>query len=233
MYGNCPTSIARVWGWLRLSKLSSSPLLYLITDRHQYALNSHEQLEAIAAATQAGCQLIQIREKDLSTRSLCEFVRAAMQVAHRNGARVLVNDRLDVALATGADGIHLRTNSLPTSEIRRLVTTPHFLIGVSTHSLNEAQIAAASGASFVVCGPVFPTPSKAIYGEPMGLEIFAEICQRVTCPVLALGGITMSNFSHALNSGASGLAGISLFKNSHTLVSNIKIMLSSRLDPQD
>jgi thiamine-phosphate pyrophosphorylase len=205
-------------------------LLYLITDRQQFAPQPQRQLEAIAQAAQAtppNQLLIQIREKDLSARQLTEFVRAALAVAKPHGARVLVNDRLDVALAAGADGVHLRTNSLPVEIIRGFVNRAEFLVGVSTHSLTEARAAERGGANFIVCGPVFPTISKTSYGAPLGLERFADICQRVKIPVLALGGITLTNFAQPLARGAAGIAAISLFNNLDTLGSNIKIVLSS------
>lgn len=219
-----------------MSKLLSPPLLYLITDRQQFAPQPHRQLDAIAQAAQAAPPqklLIQIREKDLSARQLTEFVRAALAVAKPHGARVLVNDRLDVALAAGADGVHLRTNSLPTEIVRRLIHRTEFLVGVSTHSCAEAQAAESSGADFIVCGPVFPTISKASYGAPLSLDQFAEICHRVKLPVLALGGITMTNYAEPLARGAAGIAAISLFKNLATLGSNIKMVLSSARSPQD
>jgi thiamine-phosphate pyrophosphorylase len=211
----------------------NKPLLYLITDRQQFTPHPHHQLDAIAAAAQAGCQLIQIREKDLSARELCEFVRAAIAKAKPHGAQVLVNDRVDVACAAGADGVHLRVNSLPAAEVRRIVPRRDFLIGVSTHSLTEAHAAQTNGADFIVCGPVFPTLSKAEFGAPLGLDRLAEICHSVQLPVLALGGITMGNFAEPLACGAAGIAAISLFKNLTSLGSNIKIVLSSRLNPQD
>lgn len=124
---------------------------------------------------------------------------------------MLVNDRLDVALATGADGVHLRTTSLPVSEVRR--TFANFLIGVSTHSLAEARAAEEGGADFIVCGPVYETPSKREFGPPLCLEKLAEVCRAVTIPVLALGGIKGSNFRRALDAGAAGIAGIGLFQN--------------------
>lgn len=214
-----------------LRKWNNSPLLYLITDRQQFSSSSplawQAQLATIALAAQAGCQLIQIREKDLSARELCTFVRAAIEAARPFGAKVLVNDRLDVALAAGADGVHLRVTSLPAATVRRLVS-PEFLIGVSTHSLAEAE-AAADSADFLVCGPVFPTPSKSQYGPPLGLERFAEICQHVQLPVLALGGITMQNYADCFRHHAAGLAAIRLFNQPDTLGTNIKIVLSSAL----
>ncbi len=215
---------------LKLNKLPAPPVLYLITDRHQFSPQPHiawqAQLEVIAEAAQAGCQLIQIREKDLSPRALSEFVRAASAVAR--GAKILVNDRLDVALATGADGVHLRSNSLPVAEVRHNIPN-HFLLGVSTHSLAEAQTAEAGGADFIVCGPVYPTPSKSPYGAPLGIRRFAAICHEVNLPVLALGGITMENFSDCFAHQAAGIAAIRLFNDRNTLGTNIKIVLSSRL----
>lgn len=218
----------------KLNKLPAQPLLYLITDRLQHspspALAWQLQLESLTLAAQAGCQLIQIREKDVSARELGIFVRAALAAVRPFGAKLLVNDRLDVALAAGADGVHLRANSLPVTEARR-VAPPDFLIGASTHSLAEARTAAAGGADFLVCGPVFPTPSKATFGPPLGLERFAEICQHVALPVLALGGITMNNFADCLAHYAAGIAAIRLFNQPATLGTNIKMMLSSRFAP--
>lgn len=215
-------------------KLNNLPLLYLITDRLQFSATSQiawkTQLEAISLAAQAGCQFIQIREKDLSARELGHFVKAACSAARPYGTKIFVNDRLDVALATGAEGIHLRTNSLPVTEVRR-VTSDDFLIGVSTHSRSEALAAEAGGADFIVWGPVFYTSSKSSYGEPLGVKLLAEICEHVKIPVLALGGITMDNFSACLAHHAAGIAAISLFNNFNTLGTNIKMMLSSSIEP--
>lgn len=218
---------------------SLNPLLYLITDRQQFRASSpgisswQLQLEAIALAAQAGCQLIQIREKDLSVRELREFTNSAKALANPHGAKILVNDRVDVALAVGADGVHLRTNSLTVTEVRKIVSPEIFLIGVSTHSITEAQTAAAGQADFIVCGPVYPTPSKSSFGEPLGLQKFAEICRAMRIPVLALGGITIHNFAAPLAAGAAGIAGIGLFKDISALVTNTRMMLSSKIEPQD
>lgn len=185
------------------------------------------QLEAIAQASAAGCQLIQIREKDLSASALAEFTRQAIAVARPHGAQVLVNDRLDVALATKADGVHLRVTSLPARDVRQQVRQkglPDFLIVVSTHSLAEAEAAEQAGADFIVCGPVFDTPSKREFGEPLGLERFAEICHTVSIPVLALGGINLQNFRETLQRGASGIAAIGLFSNVNTLGSTVELL---------
>lgn len=185
---------------------------------------SQLQIEAIRQAAAAGCQLIQIREKDLSARDLIRFTRQAIAAARPHGAKVLVNDRLDVAIAAKADGVHLRTSSLSAAEVRRVVEEKglkNFLIGVSTHSLAEAETAQSGGADFIVSGPVYDTPSKREFGEPLGLERFAEICQAVEIPVLALGGINLANFRQPIESGAAGIAAISLFNDTENLSQTI------------
>lgn len=141
---------------------------------------------------------------------------------------MLVNDRLDVAIAAEADGVHLRVSSIPVAEARRSVQEKglkDFLIGVSTHSLEQANAAEIGGADLIVCGPVFDTPSKREFGEPLGLERFAEICRAVKLPVLALGGITLSNFRQSLEAGAAGIAAISLFTDLETLPATIAELL--------
>lgn len=220
--------------------MSYPPLIYLITSRHAFRRRSDDirfsvaaaerecrerQLRAIALAAAAGCRLIQIREKDLSVKDLCEFVGAAIRVARPHGARVLVNDRVDVALATGADGVHLRTSSLSSADTRKITRnqrTSEFLIGVSTHSLAEAQQAEAEGADFVVCGPVYPPLSKKIEGPVLGLAGLSEICRRVSLPVLGLGGIQMDNVADVLSCGAAGIAAISLFTDAETLQARVR-----------
>lgn len=188
-------------------------MLYLITNRHAFPHNDG-QFEAIRRAAEAGCPLIQIREKDLSARALTAFTRRAIELARPRGARILVNDRFDVALAAGADGVHLPVRSLPAADVRRVARArglSDFLIGVSTHSIAEALETERAGADFAVFGPVFDTPSKRAYGAPLGLDRLAEVCQAVHLPVLALGGLTRGNFSEAIRHGAAGVAAIGLF----------------------
>jgi thiamine-phosphate pyrophosphorylase len=191
-------------------------LLNLITDR-QALRHSPEwpdygpQLELIREAAAGGIDFVQVREPDLTAKRLEELVRAVIEVTQPYPARVLVNDRLDVALATGAAGVHLKTSSIPTRDARA-ISSGGFLIGVSTHSLAEAQSAAAEGADFIVAGPLFETPSKQLYGPPLGLARFEEICNGVEIPVLAIGGITLANCRVAINRGAAGIAAIRLFQ---------------------
>jgi thiamine-phosphate pyrophosphorylase len=215
-------------------------LLYLITDRRAFLRSSeitHDdlprlQLEAIGKAARAGCQLIQIREKDMSAKALCALTRAAVERARPHGARVLVNDRPDVALASGADGVHLRASSIPAREVRAAAAKKgldDFLIGVSTHSVEEARLAEEGGADFIVCGPVYDTPSKRAFGPPLGLDLFAEIRGAVKIPALALGGINLSNYREPLRRGAAGIAGIGLFAEADSLEHNIRSILNTPL----
>jgi thiamine-phosphate pyrophosphorylase len=183
------------------------------------------KIELVAAA---GVDWIQLREKDLSGRSSASLAREALrraskQAGHAPAAvRILVNDRLDVAIAERAGGVHLGENSLPVEDAKRLLaasqagqTLSHdFMLGVSCHSLEAAQSAASAGANYIFFGPVFPTPSKAAYGAPQGLDHLAEVCASVTIPVLAIGGITVENASACFAAGAAGIAAIRLFQDS-------------------
>ena len=123
-----------------------------------------------------------------------------------------MNDRVDIALAAGADGVHLTAQSLPADVVRN-ICGPEFLIGTSTHSLAEARAAQTAGADFVVFGPIFDTESKRAFGEPQGLDKLREVTSELgQFPVLAIGGITRENFAACVDAGASGIAGISLFE---------------------
>jgi thiamine-phosphate pyrophosphorylase len=164
----------------------------------------------------------------LSAKALEEFTRAAIARARPHGARVLVNDRFDVAIAAGADGAHLRATSIPAHEVRGVTAKKGlggFLIGVSTHSLAEARLAEAGGADFIVCGPVYDTPSKRAFGAPLGIERFAEISGAVKIPALALGGISLKNFQEPLRRGAAGIAAIGLFSDEAGIERNIRAIL--------
>ena len=131
-------------------------------------------------------------------------------------ARVLVNDRLDVALAAGAGGVHLGGQSMPVSTVRQLAPRP-FVIGVSCHSLGEAIAAESAGADYLLLGPVFETPSKLKYGPPLGLDELRKVNARIRIPVLALGGITVERVRPCLEAGAAGIAGIRIFQDCESI----------------
>jgi len=182
--------------------------LYLITNRH--ALPAGRSLEdAVRAALAGGVQAVQLREKDLSAGDLLPLAERLRQLTREAGARLLINDRIDIALAVEADGVHLGGHSIPAAVARRLLG-PQRLIGVSTHHLDE--IVAATDADFVTFGPVFPTPSKARFGPPQGLDRLQRACA-TGLPVFALGGINGTNAAAVLAAGAHGLALISAVQN--------------------
>ncbi|MGD0922638.1 MAG: thiamine phosphate synthase [Terriglobia bacterium] len=205
--------------------------LCYITDRR--TLEPKPLLPLIQEAIRAGLDLVQIREKDLATRELLELVKGAVDAARGTSTRIVVNDRLDVALAAGAAGVHLGTQSLPARVVRQQVPKD-FLVGVSCHTLEEALSAQSAGADYVVFGPIFETPSKLPYGPPLGLGKLREVTMRVKTPVLALGGITVERVRSCLEAGAAGIAGISIFQNCESLerrAQELRAELARRPEP--
>lgn len=179
----------------------------------RYHITGGLPLEAAAEAARrsaaAGVEMIQVREKHLSARELCRWTTAIMAAAR--GAKVLVNTRVDVALACGAAGVHL-PGGAPPPGLWRGVVPAGFVFGVSCHTLEEVRRAERDGADFVVFAPVFEPLSKASAIPAQGLERLAEACRSVRIPVLALGGITWENAPLCVECGAAGVAGITLFR---------------------
>jgi thiamine-phosphate pyrophosphorylase len=181
-----------------------APRLYLITDRR--ATGGRPLVDVVAAALAAAGGrahevAVQLREKDLEARALFELARALRAVTAAAGARLFVNDRIDVALAAGADGVHLTERSVRVIDVHPLA--PSLAVGVSTHTRAQVEGAAREGADFVVFGPVFETPSKP--GTSVGLASLSDVC-RIGIPVVALGGIDATNARECLNAGARGVA---------------------------
>ena len=195
-------------------------LLYYITDRSQFRgderARRRDLLAKVAEAARARVDCIQLREKDLSTRELEMLAREAVAMVRENSSltRLLINSRTDVALAAGADGVHLRADDVGPREARqaahRPLSTDHFLVAASCHSNEEVIRADSEGADFAVFGPIFGK-NNAPGRQPTGLAALHEAC-RAKIPVLALGGVTMENAASCLEAGAAGVAGIRLFQ---------------------
>lgn len=180
-----------------------------ITDRHR--LGAETLLKAIARNLRAGPDWIQIREKDLSARELFSLVEAVVALPNPRGVKILVNTRADVALAAGAQGLHLPAGS-PAPRSFRALAPPGFLIGVSCHTLGELRAAESGGADYALFGPVFAPLSKPSSLAPRGLQGLRLAVAAVRIPVLALGGITEANSESCIRTGAAGVAAISLFQ---------------------
>ena len=183
-----------------------------ITDRRLLA-PSEALLDVVARHLALGIEWIQIREKDLSARDLFRLVQSALALPNPHGSRIVVNTRVDVALAAGAAGAHLPSGSPPAKTWRSL-TPPGFLIGVSCHTVDEVRAAEDEGAGYALFGPVFAPRSKASPLPPRGLAELARAARAVRIPVLALGGITSANLPECLDAGAAGVAAISLYQES-------------------
>lgn len=197
-------------------------VLCYVTDRHLLgeAAPSDALLRHIENAASAGIDWIQIREKDISTRELVDLTRRAIVSTHGmsipNTPRIIVNDRIDVALATGAAGVHLSAGSIPPADavpwLRAGNAPANFSVGLSCHSIAEALAAEQACVDYIFFGPVYDTPSKTIFGAPQGLDKLAELRSRIRVPVLAIGGITEANVPACINAGAAGIAAIRLFQ---------------------
>ena len=205
-----------------------TPVVCVITDRRRGVLSRDmdraadgptgldglDRVDATVArvrwAARAGAHLVQVRERDLEGGALVSLVRRCVDAVRGSRARVVVNDRLDVALAAGAHGVHLRAESMPASRVRT-VCPPGFLVGRSVHARDEAvQAEANGGLDYLIFGTVFPTASKP-GGPTAGLEALAGVVRAVRLPVLAVGGITADNLGNVGAAGAAGYAAIGLF----------------------
>jgi len=182
--------------------VTQAPALYLVTDRTASAEPLPDRVAAALALVDPRRVAVQLREKDLSGAELLALGRAVLAVCRARGVRLLVNDRVDVALALGADGVHLGGGSLPASEVRRLF--PNALLGISCHGAEELG-ARAPGADFAVWGPVFATPSKSRYGPPVG-HSGVEEASRLGVPLVALGGVEVGNAPGLSRKGFAGIA---------------------------
>jgi len=206
-----------------LKKADKFVLCY-VTERRSLRVEQGQNRETALAqrierAVRAGVDWVQIREKDLSARDMVGLTRAAIKACKtapaRSDARILVNDRLDVAWAAGAGGVHAGEKSLPLRvlmDARSTTASANFLVGASCHSLEGAIDANEAGADYLFFGPVFETPSKVSSGPPQGLAKLGQVCSAVSIPVIAIGGITVENATACRKAGAGGIAAIRLFQ---------------------
>lgn len=186
--------------------LRESLRLYVITD-HGLA-RGRDEVAVVRAALKGGATAIQLRGKGQDARALCELGRALLRETQAAGALLFVNDRLDVAQAIGADGVHLGQDDLPCADARR-IAGPGLLIGVSAESPRLAAAAKSDGADYVGTGSVYATSSKPDAGEPIGLPGLQAVVEATDLPVVAIGGISASNAAPCLAAGACGVAVIS------------------------
>ena len=191
-------------------KPGSDPLLddlrvYLITQRSLFTEQGF--LETLELALAGGVRALQLREKDLSPGVLFPLALKVRSLTRKYNAKMFVNDRVDIAHMAGADGVHLTETSVSAAEVRK--NFPDLLVGVSTHSIENARQAESEGAHFITFSPIFDTPSKKEYGPPQGLEQLRAVCREVKLPVLALGGVHKDRVLTVLEQGAHGVALIS------------------------
>jgi thiamine-phosphate pyrophosphorylase len=181
--------------------------LYLITDRKLFNGQCQMYL-ALETALEAGVKLVQLREKDLSVRELLDTAGWVRELTREYGARLMINDRVDIALSIGADGVHLGQAGMPAYAVRKIMGSK-FLIGVSAHSIDEAVKAEEEGADFIALGPVYETPSKSGHGNPIGIRTLRKAKSHVSAPVFAIGGMKPDKVKEVREAGAHGIAVIS------------------------
>jgi thiamine-phosphate diphosphorylase len=196
------------------------PLVCLVSDRSRLQVSPETSdgtrdpwaalVELAGLAAEAGIDLIQVREPDLSSRDLLELVTRILERTRPTSCKVVVNDRLDVALAAGAHGVHLKGESIGTASARALVPDG-MLVGRSVHSVNEAVAAARAGADYLICGTVFESRSKTPGHRPAGLALVEDVVAAVSIPVVAIGGMTIDRLAEVAATGAAGIAAIGLF----------------------
>ena len=188
-----------------------SLLSHFVTDRRRFDLSASALVACAARAARGGVNVIQIRERDLESGALAALVADVVQAVRGTGTKVVVNDRADVAIAAGANGVHLRGDSYPAVRLRA-ITPPGFIVGRSVHSDAEIDAESVSGAcDYLTFGTVFASAGKPVGHPVAGLEALREACRRTALPVIAIGGIEASRLDDIEKTGAAGFAAVGLF----------------------
>ena len=193
--------------------------LYVITDEAIAGGLTHAEIARRAIA--GGADVIQLRDKACGCRELCRIGRALRTITMKTGTLFIVNDRLDVALACGADGVHLGQDDIRV-DVARQIAQPGFIIGVSVGSVDEAVRAEEQGADYIALSPVFSTASKNDAGPGRGLDVVREIRRSVSVPVIAIGGINLDNVREVIAAGADGVAVISVVVGSRDIIATAR-----------
>jgi thiamine-phosphate pyrophosphorylase len=180
-----------------------SSRLLVVTDRHQ--TNGRPLVPLLQQVFTSAVPIVQLRERDLSARELVRLAREVQVVTASHRSQLLINDRIDVALALEGVGVHLRSNSLPVSVARQLLGAQR-LVGVSVHTVEEAIQVESQGADYIILGPIYATPSKQMFGPPLGIHTLERVCRLVRIPIIGIGGVTAARAQQMRRAGAFGVA---------------------------
>ena len=183
--------------------LTLSSRLLVVTDRHQ--TKGRPLVPLLQRVLAVAAPAIQLRERDLSAGELVALAREVQAVTASSRSQLLINDRIDVALTLEGVGVHLRSNSLPVPVARQLLGAGR-LLGVSVHGVEEARQVESQGADYIVLGPIYETPSKQLFGPPLGIHILEQVCRLVRIPIIGIGGVTAARAREMRRAGAFGAA---------------------------
>jgi thiamine-phosphate pyrophosphorylase len=203
-------------------KLSSR--LIVVTDRHQ--TKGRPLIPLLQQVLLAAAPAIQLRERDLSAGELVILAREVQAVTALHKSQLLINDRIDVALTLPGAGVHLRSNSLPVAATRQLLG-PRRLVGVSVHTIDEAVQVESQGADYIVFGPIYETPSKQMFGPPLGIQTLEKVCRLVRIPIIGIGGVTAARAREMRHAGAYGVAVITAILGANDVESAARELLEA------
>lgn len=204
--------------------LTLSSRLLVVTDRLQ--TKGRSLVPLLQRVLVVGMPAVQLRERDLSVRELMALAREVQAITASCGSQLLINDRIDIALALEGVGVHLRSNSLPLPVARKMLG-PQRLLGMSVHAVEEAVRAEAAGADYIVLGPIYETPSKQMFGPPLGIHTLEKACTLVRIPIIGIGGVTAARAREMRHAGAFGAAVITAILGADDVASATRELLDA------